>query len=171
MTDAGKEPTGIRALGGGLSANLADTMYASYNGADSPLLRLDLSTSNPIGTVVGTMNGPAAQRFNAFAFSPFDSLNVYASATNGSLYTVDTTTAQVTLRGPTGLLVDALAFSPAACIKPCQKVLNMSWRSSTRGRFENRTTDSEVLLHYKLVSPQVMTGEKNKFPPLTLLFE
>lgn len=108
--------TGAGNSGCGIAADLSGTIYYSGDFADGPLYTLNPITGS--GTFVATLNGPE-QSIRALAFNISNVL--YGIIGNGSLssvlITIDTTTGQVTTIGTSDLTqIDAIAFSPAACI-------------------------------------------------------
>jgi hypothetical protein len=106
--------SGLSTFGSGLAANAANVLFYAGDGDTGPLRTISRTTGLP--TTVGTLNGSTERSISAMAFNAAGTLYAVRLNDDGSasgvadLLTINTTTAAITILGPTVNALDAIVF-------------------------------------------------------------
>lgn len=118
-TDVGN--AGLSTFGSGLAANSANVLYYAGSGSDGMLRTVSRATGLTTDVAVLTGGPATSSSIAALAFSPTGTLyGVYLDETTkaSQLLTINTTTAAITLLGPSITALDAIAFDGGAAPPP-----------------------------------------------------
>ncbi len=105
-------PSGLTTFGSGIAADASDTLYFAGFGDQGALDIVNRFTG--LATPVATLNGTANSAVNAMAFHPTTGVLYAVVKRTPNLVTINKSTGNVTVLGPTVANLDAITFSLGA---------------------------------------------------------
>ncbi len=128
-TSIGPSNLPVFTVGGGLAADVCDTLYLAASTDLGPLRTVDRTTGTL--TTVAALDGSTGEPISAMAFNGAGALfgSLLLSDATSFLITIDKSTGHVTVLGQTVDLLDAIAFdgvAPGSCVSLVAAVLPTS---------------------------------------------